>query len=271
MNQYIDFVLAYSPQNEAIITLLKESKLLNTLLLVVSNDHVQEAEKFVSNNCKVIQSNSLTSAKFLRQVSQKLTAPYTLFYLSNHKLTLSYRALDRFLQIASCLNTDREPLMVYADHNDGNGAHPVIDYQEGALRDDFDFGSLVLYSTEGIKDFFKQSKTIRYQYATLYALRLFISAKGRIEHIRESLYTEAETDLRLSGEKQFDYVNPSNREVQIEMERACTEHLKASMLGLPLMNTLNILKTKVLTQLKQALLFPFATAFVRLKMLFIAR
>lgn len=227
MNQYIDFVLAYSPQNEAIITLLKESELLNTLLLVVSNDHVQEAEKFVSNNCKVIQSNSLTSAKFLRQVSQKLTAPYTLFYLSNHKLTLSYRALDRFLQIASCLNTDREPLMVYADHNDGNGAHPVIDYQEGALRDDFDFGSLVLYSTEGIKDFFKQSKTIRYQYATLYALRLFISAKGRIEHIRESLYTETETDLRLSGEKQFDYVNPSNREVQIEMERACTEHLKS--------------------------------------------
>ena len=120
MNQYIDFVLAYSPQNEAIITLLKESELLNTLLLVVSNDHVQEAEKFVSNNCKVIQSSSLTSAKFLRQVSQKLTAPYTLFYLSNHKLTLSYRALDRFLQIASCLNTDREPLMVYADHNDGN-------------------------------------------------------------------------------------------------------------------------------------------------------
>ncbi len=92
MNQYIDFVLAYSPQNEAIITLLKESELLNTLLLVVSNDHVQEAEKFVSNNCKVIQSSSLTSAKFLRQVSQKLTAPYTLFYLSNHKLTLSYRA-----------------------------------------------------------------------------------------------------------------------------------------------------------------------------------
>ena len=197
------------------------------LLLIVSEDNAKIAQKFVSSNCKTIISNSLTSSKTLRQVSQKLTATYTLFYLSDHQLTLSYRTLERFLQIATCVDTDKKPLILYSDHNDNNGAHPVIDYQEGALRDDFDFGSLILYRTDGIRDFFKQSKSIRYQYATLYALRLFISAKGRIEHIREFLYTETETDLRLSGEKQFDYVNPSNRDVQIEMERACTEHLKS--------------------------------------------
>ena len=65
-----------------------------------------------------------------------------------------------------------------------------------------------------------------YQYAGLYDLRLYLSRKGEIFHLNEYLYTEAELDTRKSGEKQFDYVNPRNREVQIEMERACTAHLE---------------------------------------------
>ena len=60
----------------------------------------------------------------------------------------------------------------------------------------------------------------------MYDLRLFLSREGHLFHLNEYLYTEEERDLRASGEKQFDYVNPRNREVQIEMEQACTDHLR---------------------------------------------
>ena len=72
-----------------------------------------------------------------------------------------------------------------------------------------------------------------YRYAGLYATRLFIAETGRIVHINEYLYTEIEEDNRLSGEKQFDYVNPRNREVQIEMEQAFTGYLKRTGVYLP--------------------------------------
>ena len=104
--------------------------------------------------------------------------------------------------------------------------HPAIDYQAGSLRDDFDFGSLWLIKSQALLDYVAQTDRVDYQYAGLYDLRLYLSRKGEIFHLNEYLYTEAELDTRKSGEKQFDYVNPRNREVQIEMERACTAHLE---------------------------------------------
>lgn len=97
--------------------------------------------------------------------------------------------------------------------------HPVIDYQQGSLRDDFDFGSLWLIKAQALRDYVAQRDRQEYLYAGLYDLRLYLSRVGEIFHINEYLYTETERDNRKSGEKQFDYVNPRNREVQIEMER----------------------------------------------------
>lgn len=120
--------------------------------------------------------------------------------------------------------------MVYSDHYSlEEGAltkHPAIDYQAGSLRDDFDFGSLWLIKSQALLDYVAQTDRVDYKYAGLYDLRLYLSRKGEIFHLNEYLYTEAELDTRKSGEKQFDYVNPRNREVQIEMERACTAHLE---------------------------------------------
>ena len=132
--------------------------------------------------------------------------------------------------------------MIYSDHysmvkdeslsQDGTSAvgklekHPVIDYQEGSLRDDFDFGSLWLIKSQCLRDYAAQTDRVDYLYAGLYDLRLYLSRVGEIFHLNEYLYTENELDTRKSGEKQFDYVNPRNREVQIEMERACTQHLE---------------------------------------------
>ncbi len=131
----------------------------------------------------------------------------------------------RILQVAE----DTGAALVYCDYIKREAGelkqHPTIDYQLGSIRDDFDFGSVILVDAGLVSEFAKTAEARRYQSATLYALRLFLNRKGVIFHLNECLYTEEELDLRLSGEKQFDYVDPKNRQVQIEMEQAATFHL----------------------------------------------
>ncbi len=117
--------------------------------------------------------------------------------------------------------------MIYADyieHKQGETLpHPLIDMQAGSVRDDFDFGPMVMVDIEKIKHL-KLDNT--YHYAGFYAMWLQLLHSNKIAHYSTPSYTADETDLRLSGQKQFDYVDPRNREVQIEMEAAFTEHLK---------------------------------------------
>lgn len=170
--------------------------------------------------------DSFGTTKFLRQIVQKAKAEYVALYLKPAPLRLGYRCLERMAAVAA----DTGAVMVYSDrYEEREGVvspHPVIDYQPGSVRDDFDFGGLCLVRTEAIAAFLKNDKVHRFRYSVRYALRLYLSRKGKIHHLHELLYTEVESDLRRSGEKQFDYVNPGNREVQLENERACTEHLK---------------------------------------------
>ncbi|MDE6450751.1 MAG: glycosyltransferase family 2 protein, partial [Odoribacter sp.] len=122
-----------------------------------------------------------------------------------------------------------DAVMLYADYvrtAGGVGKNiPVLEYQPGSLRDDFDFGPLQLYRTREFTEAVNEMDE-NYRYAALYDLRLRLSRKGVFLHLPESLYAVAETDFRKSGEKQFDYVNPRNREVQVEMEKVCTAHLR---------------------------------------------
>lgn len=162
----------------------------------------------------------------LHKIATEVTASeYFLFYTGNHPLQLSSLALERMIQIAQM----SEAALVYSDYYQIKAGiriqHPTLEYQIGSLRDDFDFGPLLLFCARDFRQAVNQMDSY-YQYAALYDLRLKISQHGRIVHLPEYLYTIEETDLRLSGEKQFDYVNPKNREVQIEMEKACTSHLK---------------------------------------------
>ena len=126
--------------------------------------------------------------------------------------------------------------MLYSDYyteQDGSQtAHPTIDYQLGSVRDDFDFGSILLFRTDVLKKVISEMDS-EYNFAALYDLRLRLSREGLIFRIPEFLYSEKEHDPRRSGEKQFDYVNPRNREVQTEMEQAFTAHLKAIGAYLP--------------------------------------
>ena len=161
----------------------------------------------------------------LRRIAAESEAPYTLIYTKSTDLRFGLFALERMLSIAG----DSGAAMVYADHfNEADGIRreaPVIDYQFGSLRDDFDFGSVLLYRTDALREAVARMD-VDYRYAALYDLRLKVSQKGALEHINEYLYYEIETDNRASGEKIFDYVDPKNRGVQIEMEQAVTRHLK---------------------------------------------
>lgn len=162
----------------------------------------------------------------IKAIAGETTAEFTLIYTKSTELSMVHYALERMLQIADDTGAD----LLYADHFLQKGGEltpaPVIDYQKGSLRDDFDFGGLLLYRTSALKA--ASARMDRdYHFAALYDLRLKVSQKGRLEHIGEYLYYEIETDLRTSGEKQFDYVDPRNRASQIEMEEAVTEHLKA--------------------------------------------
>ena len=161
----------------------------------------------------------------IREIAAETNTDYALVYTKTTTLELGYLALERLLQIAQ----DTEAGMVYADHfqvkGDEQGKAPVIDYQKGSLRDDFDFGSVFFFNAKALKESASRM-TESYLHAGLYDLRLKLSQLYALVHANEYLYSEVEEDNRKSGEKQFDYVDPRNRDRQIEMEKACTQHLK---------------------------------------------
>ena len=161
----------------------------------------------------------LTSTDSLRQVAEQSQGRYVMLAVKPARLVLGQNCIERMVRAAD----DTGAAMVYADRR----GCPSIDYQLGSVRDDFDFGSLLLLRTELLRQWAAQETLASYQFAGLYDLRLFLSRKGELFHLNEPLYTEEQTDLRASGEKQFDYVNPQNREVQVEMEKAVTQHLAA--------------------------------------------
>jgi hypothetical protein len=175
----------------------------------------------------VIKSAGFFSTDAMRKISGAATTDFVILYSKAFQLDLGKFALSRMIQV--CEDTDAG--IVYSDYfeNKDNrlSPHPVTEYQEGSLRDDFNFGSVILIRTSALKEAVSRMRS-EYKFSGLYDLRLKISQNYKLVHIPEMLYTEIETDTRRSGEKQFDYVDPRNRAVQIEMELAFTEHLKAA-------------------------------------------
>lgn len=168
--------------------------------------------------------NAVPSAE-IKRIAEKATGTYTLLYIRDTEVVWGYLAEERMKQVMDSTGA----AMVYADKyviKSGQAEKsPTIDYQFGSLRDDFDFGAVVMLRTSAFKEAVSRMKA-DYRFAGFYDLRLKLSQKYELVHINEYLYTEQERDMRLSGQKQFDYVDPRNRERQIEMEQACTEHLK---------------------------------------------
>ena len=173
------------------------------------------------NRVKIFHLNDFSTAGIQAIVAEADT-DYTLLYTRPTDFRFVEFGLERMVQVADSTGA----VLTYADHFNGAEPCPVTEYQLGSVRDDFDFGGLLLIRTAAMKEAAAEMDAC-YRYAGLYDLRLRLSRKGSIVHVGEFLYYEIDTDDRASGEKQFDYVNPRNREVQIEMEAACTAHLKA--------------------------------------------
>lgn len=225
MREKIDLFLPceYIDDAQNALSVLHEYKTVQHIHFLVSADFA--AHHQVPEGCTFVITDRLESSNTIVSIVENTDADYVMICTRHTTIGWGNNTLERFLRVAD----DTDAVMVYADHYkmvEGQmEKHPVIDYQSGSLRDDFDFGSLWCIKAQALADYIAQPDREEYQFAALYDLRLYLSRVGEIFHLNEFLYSEAELDTRKSGEKQFDYVNPRNREVQIEMEKACTQHL----------------------------------------------
>src|ERR1035437_8203840 len=221
MKQINCFVVANeNTQCEKTVEQIKKSQLVKAIYVLAKKENNIQME-----GCQTLEIDSIQSSETIRKIAAKSDAPYSLIYTKDTTLELGQYALERFYHIADSAGAG----LVYSDYYQiTNGIRsnlPLIDYQEGSLRDDFNFGSLLFYSSECLKKAVAETYG-NYRFAGLYNLRLKVSQHSELIHINEYLYTETENDNRKSSEKQFDYVDPKNRAVQLEMEKVCTNHLR---------------------------------------------
>jgi hypothetical protein len=220
MNRTVDcfFVYTGQEQSQSLINQFRTSPLVREV-------YVLAKEQVPLSNCHVVVVEENNSCSTVRLIAKLLRADFALLALEESAIEVGAGAIERLVQVAE--NTDAP--MVYADYmeiKDGTlSSSPVIDYQLGSLRDDFNFGPVRFYRSEVLKAFrYENYETLKF--AGGYALRLRASRMGDLVHIPEYLFTKVETDTRTSGEKQFDYVKASARERQLEMEQVCKTHLR---------------------------------------------
>lgn len=226
MNKTITCFIPYGSENQINKTIrhLQECSTVDRIFLLPTSPVPNLS---LPDKCYILPSSAPESVERYKQVALYANTPFTLICTQVQDLEFGYMALERMCDYLSAPQCS----MVYADHyktiKGERTPHPVIDHQLGSVRDDFDFGSLLMFRTDYLKRAINEIEAEKeYQHSALYALRLALSRYGELTHIREFLYTETEIDLRKSGEKQFDYVDPRNRQVQIEREEVFTRHLK---------------------------------------------
>jgi hypothetical protein len=161
------------------------------------------------------------SSASIAQAAAEADGEYTLLQIMPGTVTGVNE--KRLVQVAEA----RRAAMVYGDYTKDGVATPLIEYQSGALRDDFDFGPVVLVRTDMFRHCVGEMFA-KYQAAGFYDLRLRLSRLSAIVHIPEPI-SRISTPKASAGcsEAQFNYVDPRNRAAQIEMELACTDHLRA--------------------------------------------
>lgn len=197
---------------------LKSSELVDTV-------YILSQENAEIDNAKTLQIDTLFSADSLKKINEHTNTGYALFLLQDTLLEPGQFALERFVQVAENTGAGLLYSDYFAKKGDARTPSPVIDYQTGSVRDDFNFGPVVFLRKNAL-DKAVSSLEKDFTYAGWYDVRLAISRDYPVTRIPEFLYTSVEVDTRKSGEKIFDYVDPKNRDVQIEMEDAFTGHLK---------------------------------------------
>lgn len=220
MNRGVDcfFLLSDKKTTQKQIDQFRQSPLVNEVFVLCS--HPANL-----SGCEEVVVEESGSCSTIRQIAKLVRSDYALLALGNNNPEPLPGAVERLFQVAE--NT--ESPMIYADYlekkNDVVTSHPLIDYQAGSLRDDFNFGPVRFFRAEVLKAFRYENYEML-KHAGCYALRLRASRMGKLVHIPECLFQMTETDTRTSAEKQFDYVKSTALERQIEMEQVCTTHLR---------------------------------------------
>jgi hypothetical protein len=217
-------ILPHSPVShfESTLNRFIDSSLVEQVCIIHDQKYVGSHMK-----CETFKSGSFASGKTLNHLIEKIKTKYFLIIVQEQKIDLGQYALERMLSVAE----QTQAGMVYSDYYEIKKSarieHPTNEYQLGSIRDGFDFGPLLLFSTAAVRKALKKYGRIEnVEYAGLYDLRLKVAIEHRIFHIREYLYTKIGSDVRKNGEKQFDYVDPRNRQAQKEMEKVATKYLK---------------------------------------------
>ncbi|MEK6320533.1 MAG: glycosyltransferase family 2 protein [Acidobacteriota bacterium] len=221
-------IYANDPRSSALAELLAASPAV-TRLLLISHESAEtpNLSTLAQQKARVVQSDFFSGAA-INQMLDAATTDYLLLFLPGEHVELGQRAIEKLVSVAE----DSGAGLVYSDFKDDLAGqlteHPLIDYQLGSIRDSFDYGALILVSKSAV-DFAVRNHgqmNERLRLAGLYELRLKLSIDSSTLRIPEPLYTRVPADRRVSGERQFDYVDPRQREYQVEMEQVTTEHLK---------------------------------------------
>ena len=225
INNGIDCFVTYTDAKTTLVTLkqLNEEPMVKNIYVLMTGDEPCPFEGY-----KVIREDNLLSSETVRKVAEVLKESFVLLCKPT-AITFGYQAIARMCQVANSVGSS----VVYSDRykvvNGETVKSPTMDFYYGSVRDDFDFGSVVLFTSSTFQKYIEENPHADYRYSGWYDLHLFSLRRKRtaaLFHVREFLYTEEERDLRKSGEKQFDYVDSRNREIQKERELVCTEHLK---------------------------------------------
>ena len=225
MKNKVDCFIPYTDEASVRYTVsqLQQSKRVANIFLMAFDEQLTPID-----GCTMFSVNDIVSSKTFHAATKLMRSQYILLYTKTTPLALGYNAIERMVEVAK----DTGAYLLYSDRNvvkEGKQEKiPTIAYQLGSVRNDFDFGSVMMIDTAAFRLYEKENANVDWKYAARYDIRLFISriSPNAIFHINEVLYTEEELDVRKSGEKQFDYVDPRNRDLQVEMEEVCTKHLK---------------------------------------------
>ena len=204
-----------------LISSLKSNTSLHQILVLTGESNVN------INSDLTFESENLFSSEMLKKISNAINSPYLILIICDRKIDIDERGLIKLILYAQSTNAG----WVYSDFYESVGkkdeVHYLIDYQYGSIRDDFDFGNLILVSTKELKkvseNLFASEKKLNF--SGLYDLRLAISRHAAIIRLKEPAY-RCEKNRNDLNNKLFQYLDPKNRSTQREYEEVVTHHLK---------------------------------------------
>ena len=217
-------VIPYSPGpffEKTLLSLTKSSPVERVVIIS------QEPVRFEMGGCRVLVAGPLPSQETLSLVLGGIRTKYLLLLPGSQQISMEPKALERILGVAESTKAG----LVYSDFYDerepGKTLHPLNDYQAGSVRDNFDFGAMILFSVPAVRKALKKYGLIPgVKSGGLYDLRLKVAIDHSVHHLQEPLYSVMGTDEPSGTERLFSYVDPRNEGVQKEMESVFTDYLK---------------------------------------------